>query len=75
MRTPTRIDDWDDEVARRRTTTLGGNVVLRVQTPQQVVRLPVGSTEPSAETLMPLAQTPDDSTVIGVAYRCESSRI
>ena len=70
-----RLDDWDDEIARNMTASLGGNVVLRVVPPQNLLRVPAGPELPGTETTMTYTPRPDDSAVIGVAYRCETPRI
>jgi hypothetical protein len=60
---PANLDRWDDEIAERRAEGLGGNVVLRLPTPERLLRGPDGTM---------LADSPrlDDTTVLGVVYRC-----
>jgi hypothetical protein len=72
---PSRLDDWDDEVARRKTASLGGNVVLRVATPQSLLRVPAGPELSGTQTTLAYTPPPDDSAVVGVAYRCAAPRI
>jgi hypothetical protein len=57
------LDRWDDAIAERRAEELGGNVVLRLPTPEQLLRGPDGTT-------LTDSPRPDDATVLGVVYRC-----